>query len=286
MSHLRDVARRLGGDVVGRSSITMPGPGHRPTDRSLQVTFEGDGSWRVHSHAGDDWRACREHVAALLGDGAFRAPLTDAADRQQKHDWAIRTWHEARDPRGTVVERYLRSRGIPLEEAVANRSLRFHPALRRRGLSPQQGMVALMRNVLTGEPSAVHRTFLTGDGRKIEREAKRMLGPSAGTAIMLQPAGDELVIGEGIETALSARLLGIPHPAWAAGSAGNIARLPVIDGVRVLHILGERDGASEKAASECARRWRAAGRSVRLLLPEPGFKDANDELTKRGPTDA
>ena len=35
----RDVAGALNGDVVGRNSANVPGPGHRRKDRSLTVTI-------------------------------------------------------------------------------------------------------------------------------------------------------------------------------------------------------------------------------------------------------
>ena len=65
---LRSLARALGGEITG-ASVLAPGPGHSRRDRSLSVTpsaLAPDG-FLVHSHAGDDWRACRDHVKGLLG---------------------------------------------------------------------------------------------------------------------------------------------------------------------------------------------------------------------------
>jgi hypothetical protein len=292
MSDLRALARRLGGEVAGRNSITIPGPGHSAADNSLQITFDPDwrDGFRVYPHsARDNWQDCRDYVRDLLGGTSLPgSSATDEAEARRKREWAMQAWHEARDPRGTVVERYLRSRGISLPETVAGRVIRSHPALRRRGLPACHGMVALMRNVETGEPQAIHRTFLTSEGRKVDGDAKRMLGPAAGAAIMLdRPEGEELVVGEGIETALSARPLGITAPAWALGSCRAIAALPVLPGIRRLLILGETGdgGANLAAARECADRWRAEGRQVEYLRPEGG-KDANDILVREGPANA
>ena len=66
---LNAVARALGGEVSGKSSVVCPGPGHTRKDRSLCVTLSAaapDG-FIVFSHAGDDWRACRDYVAGRLG---------------------------------------------------------------------------------------------------------------------------------------------------------------------------------------------------------------------------
>jgi hypothetical protein len=63
---VRAAAHALGGDIIGRDQVLCPGPGHSPRDRSLAVRFVADG-FIVHSHANDDWQACRDHVSARLG---------------------------------------------------------------------------------------------------------------------------------------------------------------------------------------------------------------------------
>src|SRR5262249_49948241 len=108
---------------------------------------------------------------------------------------------------------------------------------------------------------------------KVER---RMLGIVARAAIMFDPIGDEIAIGEGVETAMAARLLGI-HPTWALGSVGSISGFPLIDGVKRLNILGETGEASRTAIKFCGRRWQAAGRRVRVFMPNVG-SDLNDVL--------
>lgn len=59
MFDLDGIARRLGGERSG-FQISCPGPGHSPRDRSLSVGFAPNGSFVVHSHAGDDFGACRD----------------------------------------------------------------------------------------------------------------------------------------------------------------------------------------------------------------------------------
>ena len=136
-------------------------------------------------------------------------------------------------------------------------------------------LLTLLRNIETNEPQAVHRTALTLDGRKVDR---KMQGPKLGAAVKLWPqscARDRLVIGEGIETVLSAALH-IKHrgerldPAWAAIDAGNLKAFPVLRGVKQLIILvrqrrarrarsagwaGSRDG----VLAAMGTRWPASG---------------------------
>jgi hypothetical protein len=139
-------------------------------------------------------------------------------------------------------------------------------------------MVAAMRDIHTDALKAVHRTRLTADGKKVDR---RMFGEATGTAIKLDP--DEsvtlgLVIGEGIETVLSARQLGF-RPAWALGSVAAVAKFPVLPGIEGLSLAAEDDktGANARALDECGNRWHGAGRAVIVLGSKFGG-DLNDAL--------
>ena len=95
-------------------------------------------------------------------------------------------------------------------------------------------LLTLLRNVETDQPQAVHAQLLTPDGRKIDD--RKMLGPKTGAAVKFWPQScvtGRLVIGEGVETVLSAAMH-IKHrgerldPAWAAIDAGNLAAFPVL----------------------------------------------------------
>ena len=68
MMNLRAVARLLGGDTVG-DQIVAPGPGHSPADRSLclRLSPTAPDGFVVHSFAGDDLGACRDHVRKRVG---------------------------------------------------------------------------------------------------------------------------------------------------------------------------------------------------------------------------
>jgi hypothetical protein len=102
-------------------------------------------------------------------------------------------------------------------------------------------------------------------------------------AIKLWPAERALVIGEGIETTLAAATRiahrGTPlRPAWAIGSSGGIARLPVITGIERLTILVDNDAndVGRTNAKKCAERWTATGHAVVLLTPRQSAADFND----------
>jgi hypothetical protein len=137
-------------------------------------------------------------------------------------------------------------------------------------------MIVAMRSIETDAITAIQRTRLSPDAKKIER---RMLGVATGAAVKLDADAtvkDKLIIGEGVETAMTARRIGL-KPAWALGSAGAIENFPVLGGIAMLMILAENDEANERAAETCATRWYDAGRTVLLNRPTTG-NDLNDAL--------
>ncbi|MBY0143785.1 hypothetical protein H0176_26520 [Methylorubrum populi] len=189
----------------------------------------------------------------------IESELREAEDDARRQRSALTIWNAATDPRGTTVSDYLRFRGLDLPDEIAGEAIRFHPRC-PWGTNFVPAMVAAFRNVETGEITGIHRTALTTDGQKIGR---KMLGIAAGAAIMLDPCEAVslgLAIGEGVETSLSARQLGI-RPVWALGSVDAIRTFPVLPGVEGLTVLGETgdSGASASACRDVGTRWHRAG---------------------------
>jgi putative DNA primase/helicase len=146
-------------------------------------------------------------------------------------------------------------------------------------------LIALVQDA-TGEPVAVHRTYLTAAGTKAAVEpVKASLGPVWGAAIRLDPEASEIVIGEGVESSASAgRLLSLP--AWSAINAGNLGggvTLPA--SVRSIVIAADADPAGRNAAKAAAERWQAEGRRVRVAYPDIAGQDFNDILRDRAVND-
>jgi hypothetical protein len=144
-------------------------------------------------------------------------------------------------------------------------------------------MIALVTDV-AGAPLAVHRTYLGRDGRKAPIEpAKASLGPVWGGAIRLDGVAPDVpvAIGEGIETSASAgRLMGFP--AWAAVSAGNLAKgLVLPPEVGHVVIAADPDDAGRDAAREAWLRWKAEGREVQIASPDREGSDFNELLLAR-----
>lgn len=219
----------------------------------------------VRNVAGGDWTP---------PDAAAPAMVKDDASRTRD---ALALWDASLPIPGTLAAVYLAARGLACEASAA---LRFHPALRHpnaTGTFP--AMVALIVSTRTGEPVAIHRTYLRRDGTgKADLDpAKASKGPIGGGAIMLHMpvAGTPLVIGEGIETSLSAgRMMGAP--AWAAIAAGNLSAItPPPDPSRII-LAADPDEVGQREAWAAADRWRDLGRRVRVATPDTTRADFND----------
>jgi hypothetical protein len=193
----------------------------------------------------------------------------------------MQIWRQAKNPRGTLAEAYLHSRALELPIEAANEAIRFHPAC-PFGAERFPAMICLVRNIRTDQPQAIQRTALSHDGNAIKREGKTYrltLGPIACGAVKLGPDEDVtqgLGIGEGVETCLAGRQMGL-RPVWALLGTSGLASFPVLPGVNGLHICRERDAANERAAWACGDRWHMAGRDVFHVYPERG-NDLADEL--------
>jgi putative DNA primase/helicase len=275
----------MGGEVTSRDSVNAPGPGHSPQDRSLSISIRR-GRICVFSHCGDDWRLCRDYVldglrlepwqrhSAQKGVLAIASSHSDAHNKKWSRDKALEIWNESVDPRGTLVETYLKvHRFLNLADDIASDVIRFHRSLWFDRETRLPGMVCLFRNIKTDEPCGIHRTFLDRKtGNKIER---KMLGIAKGAAIKFDmfTTNAPLIVGEGIETALSAREAGFGKT-WAVGSSGAVRTLPVVD-VPELTLLQENDATSRRDTGICAKRYLAAGKPVTIVRAKVG-NDLND----------
>lgn len=285
---LRSIARALGGQIAGRDSVLVPGPGHSHKDRSLKGTFKADGSFSVTSFAGDDWRECKDYVRHRLGLGEFtpayarpaRVIVATAPEDRERVNRAGSLWCEARPIDGTPAETYLARRGV----CYHGEALRWHPSCPFGERVRHGCMIALVSNIITNEPQAIHRTAIDVNGRKIDRKA---YGPIGGGAVKLTDDADVdrvLAIGEGIETTLSIRRLPdlSSMPAWSVLNANGMCRFPALPGIESVWIAADNDvsGTGQHAAHTAAERQFAAGIEVIILSPTRPGTDLNDRMAR------
>lgn len=294
MMSLKSAAAALSGNISGSFTVSCPGPRHSRHDRSLSVIFDTSApdGFLVHSHANDDFRECRDYVKTCLGISDEWTPdhrdtqtrvivrpvqQTLSSEQADRERYAVEIWNQSVDPRGTIVETYLRNRGLSLDSTVCGKVVRFHPSLKFEDTTVS-GMVCLYTDIITNKPCGIHRTFLDANGKKFGR---KMLGRAKGAAIKIDPYWPDvggLHIGEGVESVLAGRMMDF-KPAWALGSAGAIADFPVIKSAQALTVFRETDdsGANERAFWACAKSWISAGKEVIAITPKV-TGDLNDVL--------
>jgi putative DNA primase/helicase len=279
----RDIAAKLGG--ARRSGLgwwDCRCPTHHDRSPSLTLRDDADCGVVVHCRAGCDWR---DILAELRRRGLLDRPAedrpyagagrpierSDDADIARRIAAAGRLWDAARDACGSPVVRYLADRRITLAPPS---SLRWAPRCwHREARAYLPAMVARVEHVERGFVGC-HRTYLTADYRRRDRAS---LGPIGGGAVRLSPVGETLMIGEGIETCLSA-MQACALPAWAALSTSGMVTLALPPVVCTVVILADHDesGAGERAACVAADRWLAEGRRVRIAIPpKPGIDFAD-----------
>ncbi|MEZ2147956.1 toprim domain-containing protein [Bradyrhizobium sp. DN5] len=189
---------------------------------------------------------------------------------------ALQIWEGVLPLRGSLAERYLAGRGIQVPDEALD-VVGFHPACPFQA-TVAPALVALIQDITTGEPVGVHRRRLTRDA--VAAGAAMSLGPKSGGVIRLSPTiSTELAVGEGVETCLAGMMLG-SGSTWSVLDAGGISNFIVLEHVQRLTILVDHDvsGTGQRAAAACRDRWLAAGKRVRLIMPDTPGQDINDLL--------
>jgi hypothetical protein len=179
---------------------------------------------------------------------------------------------------------YLRSRGIRLTSPI----LRFAEQAPHRLGARLPAMLAPVVDA-AGEQIGVHMTYLRPDGRgkadlpkDFQRESR---GAIRGGAIRLLPFNPEveLVIAEGIETALAAAEIFV-RPAWSAVYAGGLKTVELPPEAHRIFIAADNDPAphaGQRNALIAYDRWTAEGRAARLKCPPVVGEDFCDVLSRR-----
>lgn len=231
--------------------------------------------------------AQRSYDKPDLATTAARHAIEAKEAEAQKARQAQRCWEESQSIEGSCAEYYLRAiRGIacPLPETLRFNPSCWHGPTGRR----YPALVALVCGV---DAFAVHRTYLRPGGAgkaSLAGGDKLMLGRTRGGAVRLIDGAGPLVIGEGIESTLSACLLhGDPSVgAWAALSTSGLRRLRLPtaspSGSAEAHgpslILAiDGDAAGRAAGRDLAQRASGLGWHVGIMDPGDGL-DWNDRL--------
>jgi phage/plasmid primase-like uncharacterized protein len=208
--------------------------------------------------ATDQATMTRDQRAALAWQVMAATAEREARQRQQWAENALRnekTWAQCVPlVPGDPVTLYLTRRGFggvwPLPEVLRlHRALPYWHEGENLGTFPAMVAPVIARD---GRTVALHRTYLTADGRKADVPSPKKLtgtaGPLEGTCISLfKPERGVIGIAEGIETALAAwRASDIPT--MAAYCAGNLAAWQWPVRVHRVVIFADNDRGGREAA--------------------------------------
>ncbi|SDD67999.1 Toprim domain-containing protein [Sphingomonas sp. YR710] len=185
---------------------------------------------------------------------------------------------------GTIVESYLRKRGITALHGTG--SLRFHPRCYYRpdeysATETWPAMIAAVTDP-SGNITGAHRTWLDQLARDkaVIDTPRRAMGNLLGNAVRFDVARDVLAAGEGIETMLSLRCVLPTMPMVAALSAAHLAAILFPAALRRLYIARDDDPAGDGAMASLIDRAIEAGIEAIALSPRLG--DFNEDLRTLG----
>ena len=269
----RAIVEALGGHWTVRGGLCRC-PAHADRSPSLSVR---PGRWRLLFHC---FAGCRTEdvLSALRG---LKLPTTTGwMDRNGPEEpergaaMAARLWSGARPIQGTPAANYLRRRGLAMRSV-----LRFHPRT-PQGRAPLTRFVPALIAPVRDEAGlvAVHRTFLTDDGKLSDRQpAKAALGRLGSGLVRLAPAAQTLGLAEGIETALSAQaLFGVP--VWATLGTERFRRVALPSQVERLILFLDHDEGGHRA--ERLAREAFPTLCIASRMPAVAGEDWNDVLRR------
>jgi hypothetical protein len=289
----RDYATGEAGDVIDLVAYMLR---LRSRTDAYWWSLEFLGLDRGHVRRAD---AVQRDVERAMRDRKAAEAKADAA-RAMKSAGLRRGWQELAPIAGTVAEAYLReARGIELD-----RLGRLPPSLRFAEVADHFDAVTgevtrwpcMVAAMMRGDRFAgIHRTWLApdGSGKAPVDPAKKMLGPVKGASIRLTDGSSglppnaaasvgalaPLMVGEGIETVLTAATARPDYRAWAAGSLSLMGLLEWPACASAVVLLRDNDWKAEArtAFDRVEAHWlsQAAGRPVKVVASAVG-SDFND----------
>jgi putative DNA primase/helicase len=279
MTDAATISQALGGKSTSigfmcRCPVISHGNGKGDRNPSLLVK-DGDSAPLLKCFAGCDVRDVLAELRSRgLMEGAGATLCTRKAPEQAPQhipdQEAIALWGSATRASSTIVERYLRARGITIE---------VPPSLRCGGgdyLDRYQlpAMVAAVQ-APDRRTIAVQTTLIDprGDRKAQVRLPRKTTGALGLGAVRLGPAADVMGLAEGVETGLSAmQVTGIP--VWACLGSFRMCRVSVPGTVREVHLFGDNDDPGREAVQRAAHAHRH--RRVVVHFPPDQFPDWND----------
>ena len=288
---LRSIVQALGGDLYdGGRRANIPAPGHSAADRSVSLLLQDD-RVVVHTFGDGDWRSVIDYLRRLNLIDAANSPLSvsgtierasRAASRSapERRAAALRLWESGRPIQRTASERHCRLRGIKRDlpgPGVLRHCAEAPVAAYARSRYARPALLAAIQ-MADGRFTAVEVTYLSPNGRRAVdlRLPRKTVGPApGGCAVRLDPVDDEMLVGEGVFSTLSASdWFGLPG--WALMSTRNLRAWSPPAGVRSVLIAADRGKDGEASAEVLRARLVGGSIAVTVALPPGPFGDWNE----------
>ena len=259
---LVDLVGALGG-TWSRNSALCRCPVHDDHSPSLSIR-QGDRGFLVHCYAGCDRTDILRELGRIVPTRRCAAPR-----------WTDRTgggnvpklWDEAQDVRGSLAERYLKTRALDSNLP----DIRFHPRC-PHGPAPltifKPALLVAIRDA--NNLVAVQRIFL--DHATGNYTEKVMLGSPGQGAWQGAVARETVAIAEGFEDAAAYMAMG-RGPCWTSLGAGRLHRVRFPASVTSIVIAEDNDVEGRKAARRAWEAYREQGLAVRRVKPADPHKD-------------
>jgi len=222
---------------------------------------------------------------------------TDRAEyKRQQAEKARRLWQDCQKAQGTLVETYLKARGIT--DGAGNAfppppTIRFHPRLKHwlppkeKGGKPNCDHAGPAMIAALIQPdrtiTAVQQTWLRGDGSwKADVDPdKKTKGDCRGGAVRLSKPAKVLWVAEGIETGLSILADDPSRMVWVTLGTSNLKNLEVPEpSVERVIFCCDGDPESKSAAVKTAKRLRESNFACERAFAPDGY-DFNDVIMGR-----
>jgi hypothetical protein len=277
--------RRNGNQYLCRCPVSSHGKGKGDRNPSLSIA-DGDKGLLVKCFAGCD---AHDVLAELRGRGLLEdgqrcsrrreySRAVPQPDPEPEPDArALELWRSAIPAKGTLVEQYLRSRGITIDIPP---TLRFIPSVDYLPRISFPAMVAAVQRP-DRQVIAVQVTFLDprGDRKAQVASPRKTIGRLGGGAVRLGPASNAVALAEGTETALAVMQLS-GMACWASLGAARIHAIRLPPTVREVWHFPDSDGAGLTSVSKVFSAFSPVRRVV-MQSPPKGFGDWNDYLNQK-----
>lgn len=287
---LLQIVRATGGELYnGGQKASIPAPGHSRSDRSASLLIGRTGRVVVYSFGGatafeilDDLKA-RGLIdqAGYPRHGHSGCLVEPLPSNGQKQGVAEDLWRSGLRIPGTLSARYLREFRAIGRDLASVKNLLHHPACQVAVYRTHSRFTrpALMSRILTptGRTTAVELTYLNAKGDRdlsLRLSRKTVGAVPPGSFVQLDEPAQEIVVAEGVMTALSASEY-FRRPAQALLGIRNLRAFRPPACVRSVVIAADRGEEGESAASDLRDTLVANGIEVVIRLPPEQFRDFN-----------